>query len=693
MRLFQAMDPMDILDRVLNREAITSIEDEAKAVRLYLDKVMEHAEAYQDEWLDDTGVRKKISAAGDNPKKLHKLSRIKVPISKFQKSGMQVVAEEIRHKLKTLGAAYKTETITIDASQRSTDMRRGIDHLLQELVVLKCQQHVWPGLKAQVILQLEQLPNVVPSYISDALVATACDLGECEARKFVHALVLDAYRKRTELIPEHCSELMENGVEEVEDKFGFLTSQGGYRQHRPPPWVGLLQPGGVSNLLHFDSTTVESGLDLAGRLRGGAADGDSLHYTNPIHQDRSEDDGGEEQEEASEGMSPEEVADVEKAVKKPLFYDKQLLDDNPLDITKKYRTIANILDDKAHKKITKGMETSALKALFDEALQDLVHCRVCLALDPEVQSKIAELKYVPEGKTTETVMPTMFKRILTKGVEQLMEGMVREQIHKMVSNAYETAQSTFQATVPGLDASALVDHAGELQDQLEEEAALAGESLNDVDEKIRQKEHDDGLEDDGIGMHPGIQELAIANSVPLGFGGEIAGSLAGDGLASLRQLREILDPQLMNRVVYQLTHVADLLKVYTKEASRSQSDWYHVEGRKAIEKANPLQAKAKKKAKKRKKKAMATRAPVEAFAMSTVEMPMPKFHRVGLHAASEALRVRIEQLDDAEQRRKLEALRQEVGLATAGAFATASELRNAFEGETLLHNIRSPMKW
>jgi hypothetical protein len=88
-------------------------------------------------------------------------------------------------------------------------------------------------------------------------------------------------------------------------------------------------------------------------------------------------------------------------------------------------------------------------------------------------------------------------------------------------------------------------------------------------------------------------------------------------LALTKEQEEILDARLMDRVMYQVTHVGELMQVYAKAAAAAQGDWFHIEGQAMLHKvAKMSRAKRKKQGKKL------------GLLSGKVPIPMFKFHKV-----------------------------------------------------------------
>ena len=607
------LDPTNHVKKVVDPAMVEKLKQQAVEADLMLAEFKAKADAVLETWLAEEGGQARLDKAAGNPKKL---AKVKVPTAEFAKAGLAAAMELLRPKLEALGgaAAERMQSISMTADQRSTDMRRGLGQLLQELVLAKARESVFPELETRI--KGITLPGGIPlaGGVMEKVSGLVFDMAEGEVRKEVHAKMAEAYAAASgDLVPAGCGVAPEAGVEAPEDEYGFIASEGGYEKSKGS--LALPSAGGI---------TAEP-LDLSERVRGGGS-ADEGKFDNPVIAGEGGEEEPEEEpeeEDPAEDMSNSELKALAKQVKKPLLFDKTLLDDNAVHMVKRYREIGDIVDKRSQVKITKGMKTPEIKGMLDVALQELIFSKMAIALDPEVKKILDLLKYIPEGEDLETVLPDLFKRILTAGIENVTEGAVRDQIHKLVDACFQKVQQAFKATVPGLDAADLIPD--------------VPDSLEDLADGI---DGEDGDDDEGGGGGGGFGRLG------LGLAESMTGisDIAGMDVESMRHLREVLDPSLMNRVMYQLKQVTDLLAIYSTKATEAQMDWFHMSGKHAIAEAKhaygDMHYQKPKKKKKKTKKGQAAVAEVKSV-LKKVPIPIYEFQKVGLIGAARELEERI----------------------------------------------------
>eukprot|EP01043_Picozoa_sp_COSAG02_P055718 COSAG02_NODE_6508_length_3529_cov_3.693878_1_plen_1149_part_10 len=304
-----------------------------------------------------------------------------------------------------------------------------------------------------------------------------------------------------------------------------------------------VQHAGLQEEMEFssDSEDDETTTRLFWRVRGG-------------------EEGGEGAENEEESDEEEEEPEVDwKQMKAPLKFDKSLLDQNQGlrdglagHLVKRYREIGDILDSRARTKLNPKMGAADLKTLLDETCQDLSWSAMALALDPEIVRSLDTIKYTPEGAEVETVLPSLFKTILTKSVENVTEGLVREQIHKLMLKTFDTAAAAFKATVPGLDGAPVPGADGEEAVDLEAEAAAAAAAA------------------------------AVAGGLALV---DCVTPVSESEAADMSDVRKIINDDMMNRILYQLQHVRTLLAIYEKHTKNGQAEWFHLYGQNSLDEA------------------------------------------------------------------------------------------------------------
>ena len=65
-----------------------------------------------------------------------------------------------------------------------------------------------------------------------------------------------------------------------------------------------------------------------------------------------------------------------------------------------------------------------------------VRAVICLAMDPMIVELLGQLKYLPDGSPMEQPVPDLMKKLVTRGVDSLLEGMVRKQVHSLMQVAF-----------------------------------------------------------------------------------------------------------------------------------------------------------------------------------------------------------------------------------------------------------------
>jgi hypothetical protein len=784
-------DPMQMAQKIVDPETIEKLKQHLTNIKAPIQALQDAAETEKEKWLSENPkIRKMLNKAEKNTKKLAKLE---VPTMEFVKAGLKAALEQLQPQLEELGGplAERASSIMAQLQQRCSDMRRGVGQLLQELVVSKIRDKIFPELTEKVRELVTGLNlKIGAAKVQGNVQEFVFDMAERLMRKEVHTQLGAVFKDLTaKLAPAGCGVAPEPGIEAEEDEYGFLVSKGGFKKFQanakkkasalaPNPKVvkrmearkkkleakaqkaeakalkaeaqaqkkatsaesvgassdwpeeestenPLARAGGsptfdtdeqndrmlalememggqsmkkIKNLKKSRRTAIGTSLNNnrpPGKLeeqdvmdnplaRDSSKFGSSTFDVEQLPEPEDPTDGGsdadrmlalemelggqamdntkgskkapgtdklnlsqrvrggedgEEDDEKDAEMSPEEAQEADDIRKAKLIYDKSFLKANSNHIVKKYMELGGMLDDWATMKVSKRKNAAAVEGMFDNALQELMYGRLCLAIDPEIQSTLGGMHFTPPGEELERLMPDLFKKILTKGIEQLLEGMVREQVHKVSALAFDTVVKTFKSTIPGLDG-----------DDEEEE-----EELDEDGNPIPREEGDGGKGHLGGGT--------------LSLGTDMA------SVATTGPLVQVLDPRFMNRVMYQVTHISDSLKVYTEKASEAQQDWFHLEGKLAIEAGPNTKGKTSKKSKKQSKQ--------EKFQANQFPIPIYQFHKSGLMAAKEKLQEGIDHLDDKVKTNlavKYHARNMELTMEQV-----ASEMRNDFEALALAY--------
>eukprot|EP01048_Picozoa_sp_COSAG05_P002684 COSAG05_NODE_114_length_18068_cov_60.696422_4_plen_948_part_00 len=215
------LDPKKYVSEVLDEDMMAKINAQLEPATELLTTCDAQAREMSNKWLNEEGGQKLLNKAGDDEKKLEK---IEVPIAEFQKAGLAAAVEMLKPKLEAMGGtvAARVKEIGFTVEQRSTDMRRGLSQLIQELVVAKVKEVAFPALQEK--LYEVPLPKIPGSGKLQAQLATLVfNQAEGGVREQVHDQVLATFDKiATTMTPPGCSVAKEFGVEATEDIYGFL---------------------------------------------------------------------------------------------------------------------------------------------------------------------------------------------------------------------------------------------------------------------------------------------------------------------------------------------------------------------------------------------------------------------------------------------------------------------------------------
>ena len=163
---------------------------------------------------------------------------LRVPVAIFQKAGLAAAIEFLRPKLDTMGGfvAERAAMLNLTADQRSTDMRRALDQVMQEVVIQKAHEDVFPALQ----VRMQEIDNI-PRLILDKVESAVFDIAEQDLRKAVHDIIVSGFQDiQTHLstsIPDTKPEA-EVGDEIEEDEFGFVVREGGFKGYQEQNQMG-----------------------------------------------------------------------------------------------------------------------------------------------------------------------------------------------------------------------------------------------------------------------------------------------------------------------------------------------------------------------------------------------------------------------------------------------------------------------
>eukprot|EP01043_Picozoa_sp_COSAG02_P046739 COSAG02_NODE_4402_length_5402_cov_2.660947_1_plen_1328_part_10 len=407
-------------------------------------------------------------------------------------------------------------------------------------------------------------------------------------------------------------------------------------------------------------------LQLSQRVRGGDASDVVVAPDTEGGEEAEEgenDDEGEEQEVEEIELSPEDKEIMETTVgpSDPALLKEQA--DNS-HLVKLYTRLADDLLEKVDVKINPNtMKCADAVIIFCGCICDLAYCQVALALCPVITDAIAKIKYTPEGEDVALVLPNIMKNMLQKGVDDMVEGTVKEQVEKLVKNAMKMAGKQFKKLLPGVPSldddnddtggSCRGDTAAGNDGAAEIDAEAEGGGVLDVNTQtstsgepetlpVEGEEEDDGSADistdmqgashespqitleeginaydeDGASVGPGTAALAMiaGGGVALALG---MNDKSEDGASN--PVLKVLDESTMNMLLYNLKAVEPLLKIYSKRAHTVQREWFAKTGK--------AEMKAFQKAEKKKK----------AQAHEKYKVPLHTFHAAGLTDALQAM--------------------------------------------------------
>jgi hypothetical protein len=125
-------------------------------------------------------------------------------------------------------SALHLKPITLPRAQRSTDIRRGVGQLLQDMILPTIREKLFPEIDRRV--DDLQLPSRM---MERKLRGIVHDMGEEEIRRRIHRNLAGAFKRMSvALKPDGMPVAEEPGEELEEDEFGFLLSEGGFAQHK-----------------------------------------------------------------------------------------------------------------------------------------------------------------------------------------------------------------------------------------------------------------------------------------------------------------------------------------------------------------------------------------------------------------------------------------------------------------------------
>eukprot|EP01052_Picozoa_sp_SAG31_P015522 SAG31_NODE_1000_length_10456_cov_3.588394_3_plen_576_part_00 len=234
-------NPIALVGQVVDKDMITMLRTQVDVIHGMIATLAEKSEESLGNWLSING-QKEIDLCGKNEKRL---MAVQVPIMDFLKAGIVAAMDQLRPKLEDIGISVRERLVNVPVTveHRSTDMRRGLDQLLQELVVTEAKENIFPAIRLK-LLDLQPASGIpFPPAVKETISNLVFDVAEGEVRKEVHKRVLKVFDDlRTSLAVVGCGVAKEPGLELKEDKYGFVKKDGGYKAFKGSSRSGSL-PG------------------------------------------------------------------------------------------------------------------------------------------------------------------------------------------------------------------------------------------------------------------------------------------------------------------------------------------------------------------------------------------------------------------------------------------------------------------
>jgi Ca2+-binding EF-hand superfamily protein len=225
------INPTETVNNVLDADLLAELVDQVEEVTVYLDPYIEQSKNAKEEWL--AGLKKK-----ELKKKAKGKVSIEMPTYMFHQEGLAAAVRALQPRLQSITGHIADRLASIDVSLdlRSTDMRRGLSQLLQEMVVSKVTDEIFPELDDRV--DGLNIPSVI---VKDRIRTMAKTRAEAKVRKQSHKEVVKVFESIAASMAEAgCEDEPEDGPELEEDDYGFLMRDGGYKAYQRQHGVGLI---------------------------------------------------------------------------------------------------------------------------------------------------------------------------------------------------------------------------------------------------------------------------------------------------------------------------------------------------------------------------------------------------------------------------------------------------------------------
>ena len=148
------------------------------------------------------------------------------PIAQFQKPGLLAALAHIKPTVIQIGGplADRVNALNTSAEQHSTGLRRSLDQLLQEVIVSKARETVFPEID-KLVGKIKKLRGPMAGPIKTKVVGMVYDMAEGIVRKETHKQALTAYQQVSDTMPEEMRALAAM-VAESESEGGSQPSCG-----------------------------------------------------------------------------------------------------------------------------------------------------------------------------------------------------------------------------------------------------------------------------------------------------------------------------------------------------------------------------------------------------------------------------------------------------------------------------------
>jgi hypothetical protein len=151
-------NPDEHVEKVMDKKMLKSLKGAVKFLNPLMKVYTDQAKTGRQQWLDDkaTAGQKKI----DTARASDTLSDVELPLADFHKAGLLTVGALLKPKMTKMGGKVeqRAAAAVLTDRQHSTDLRREVDLMLQELTVEQAKIAVYPELDKKI----QALVRIVP---------------------------------------------------------------------------------------------------------------------------------------------------------------------------------------------------------------------------------------------------------------------------------------------------------------------------------------------------------------------------------------------------------------------------------------------------------------------------------------------------------------------------------------------------